>query len=56
MNSTSSPAGSSTSQPNRQTESSYGTVLETRAQFTKFWEEDSKRSNDAVRQIGKVQG
>jgi len=25
------------------------------AEFTKFWDEDSKRSDDAVRQIGKVQ-
>jgi tripartite-type tricarboxylate transporter receptor subunit TctC len=26
------------------------------ADFTKFWDEDGKRSDDAVRQIGKVQG
>ena len=26
------------------------------ADFAKFWDEDAKRSDDAVRQIGKVQG
>ncbi len=26
------------------------------AEFAKFWEEDARRSSDAVRQIGKVQG
>ena len=26
------------------------------AEFAKFWEEDGKRSDEAVRQIGKVQG